>query len=78
MNPNNRGRPPDRWKDSVNKYLCERGATRKGRFEQARKECLDRERWSLFYHDHPLGGTLAELPEGARYQSYRYIHIRNY
>ncbi len=30
-----------RWKDRVKEYMCERGATRRGRSEQARRECLD-------------------------------------
>ncbi len=42
VGPNNRGRLPGRWRDRVKEYLCERGATR---LDQARRECLDRERW---------------------------------
>ncbi len=44
-----RGRPLERWKDMVKEYMSERGATRGRGLEQARRECLDRERWSLFY-----------------------------
>ena len=29
-------------------------ADRSGGIELARKECVDRERWRLFYHGHPL------------------------
>ncbi len=39
-----RGRSPVRWKDNVKRYMCERGATAGGRLNQARRECLDRER----------------------------------
>ncbi len=45
--PNRKRRPLGRW--------SERGATRARRFEQSRKECLDRERWRLFCRGHPLG-----------------------
>ncbi len=40
-----RGRPLGRWKDRVKEYMSERGATRGGGLEQARRECLGRERW---------------------------------
>ena len=42
--------------DRVKEYMCERGATRGGGLQQARRECLDRERWMLFCCGHPLGG----------------------
>ncbi len=35
VGPNSKGRPLGRWKDRVKKYMCERGATRRGEFEQA-------------------------------------------
>ncbi len=44
LGPNSRGRPLGRWKDRVKEYMCVRGTARRGRFEQARKECLGRER----------------------------------
>ncbi len=44
VSPNSRGRLPGRWRDRVKEYMCERGATRWGRLDQARRECLDRER----------------------------------
>ncbi len=50
---NRRGRPLGRWKDRIN----ERGTDGWGGLEQARRECLDRERWRLFYLGHPLGGA---------------------
>ncbi len=56
---NSRGRPLGRWRDRVKESKCERGASRG--LNQARKECLDRERWRLFCHD----------LEGARCQTYK-------
>ncbi len=56
MSPNSIGRPPGRWRDRGKEYMCERGATRGERLDQVKKECLDRERWRLFCHGHPLGG----------------------
>ncbi len=53
---NSRGRPPGRWRDRVKEYLCERGATRGGGLDQAKRECLDIDRWRLFCLGHPLGG----------------------
>ncbi len=38
-----KGRPLVRWEDSVKEYLSERGVRGSG-LEQARKECMDRER----------------------------------
>ncbi len=57
VGPNSRGRPPGRWRDRVKEYICEKGATRRGGLDQGRRECLNRERWRLFCHGHPLGGT---------------------
>ena len=51
-----RGRPLGRWRDRVKEYVCERTDNRVGGFEQARRECLDRERWRLFCRGHPLRG----------------------
>ncbi len=56
VSPNSRGRPPRRWRDRVKEYLCERGTTRRGGLDQARRECLDRERWRFFCCGHPLEG----------------------
>ncbi len=57
VGPSSRGRPPGRWKDRVKEYMCERGATRGGGgLDQARRECLDRERWRFFCRGHTLGG----------------------
>ncbi len=39
-----KGRPLGRWKDGVKEYMCERGVGIGGGLEQARRECLDRER----------------------------------
>ncbi len=44
VDPNNRRRLLGRWKDKVKEYMCERGTIRR-KFEQARRKCLDRERW---------------------------------
>ncbi len=67
VGPNSRGRPPVRRRDRVKEYMCERGATRGGGLDQARRECLDRERWRLLLWPSPWG----MFPEGARRQSYR-------
>ncbi len=53
--PSSRGRPPVRWRDRVKEYMCERSATRGGGLDQARRECLDRDRWKLFCRGVPLG-----------------------
>ncbi len=45
VDPDSRGRPPGRWRDRVKEYMCERGATRRGGFNQTRRECL---RWRIF------------------------------
>ncbi len=42
--PGRRGRPLGKWKDKIKEYMSERGATRGEGLEQARRECLDRER----------------------------------
>ncbi len=52
-------------REGVKEYICERGATRWGRLDQARRECFDRGRWRLFCHGHLLGG---KLPEEVRHQ----------
>ncbi len=45
VGPSSRGRLPGRWGDRVRQYMCKIGATRRGGLDQARWECLDRERW---------------------------------
>ncbi len=46
--PTSRGRPPGKWRDrvrdGVKEYMCEGGAARGGGLDQARRECLDRQR----------------------------------
>ncbi len=41
LGPSSKGRPLGRQRDRVKEYMCERGTTRRGGFEQARRECLD-------------------------------------
>ena len=36
VGPNSRGRLPERWRDRVKEYMCERDATRGGGLDQAR------------------------------------------
>ncbi len=57
---NSKGWSLGRWKDRIKEYMCERGATRGGGLDQARRECMDRERWRLFC-----------CVEGVKRQSYR-------
>ncbi len=54
---NARGRPPVKWRDRVQEYVRERGERSLRSFEQARRECLDRESWKLFCRGHPLLGA---------------------
>ncbi len=60
-----RGRALWRWRDRAKEYLCERGATRGGGLDQARR---DRERWRLFCFGHTLVGMFLE---GVRHQCHR-------
>ncbi len=55
VGPNRRERPLGRSMDRVKEYLCERGATRGGRLDQARRKCFLIWRWKLFCRGHPLG-----------------------
>ena len=61
MGPNSRERLPGRWRDRVKEYMCERGATRGGGLDQARRECLDRERWRLFYRNPSPSSRLSKV-----------------
>ena len=58
-------------RDRVREYICERGATRGGGMDQARRECLgvfgQGEVEAFLPWPHPWG----TLTEGARRQSYR-------
>ncbi len=40
---NVRGRPPVKWRDRVQEYVRERGERSLKNFEQARRDCLDRD-----------------------------------
>ena len=51
-----RGRSISSWKDMVKEYMHERSADRRWELEQARRESVDRDRWRLLCHGHPLGG----------------------
>ena len=66
-----RERPAIRWKERIKEYVHERVADRGGEFEQARKECVDRERWRLFCHDHPLWGHFLREQGIKNYRNYR-------
>ncbi len=56
VSPNSRGRPLGRWRDGVREYMCERGATRGEGLDQAKWECLDKEKWRIFCHGHSFRG----------------------
>ncbi len=61
-----RGRPLGRCQDGVKEYMyVKRGDGRGEGLEQARSECLDRERWRLFC-DHPLRGYSQKKKESQR------------
>ncbi len=49
VGPSSRGKPPGRWRDRVKEYMCERGATREGGLDQAKRKCLDRESGRLLW-----------------------------
>ncbi len=61
VGPDSRGRSLGRWRDRVKEYMCERVTTRRGGFQQARRACLDRERWRLFCRGHSLGDVPGEI-----------------
>ncbi len=51
-----RGRLLGRWEDRVKEYTSERGTqVEGGGLEQAKKDCLDSEKWRLFCCGHLLG-----------------------
>ncbi len=56
VGPNSGGRLPGTWRDRIKEYMYGRGVTRRGGLDQARRECLDREKRRLFCHGHPLKG----------------------
>ncbi len=53
---NVRGRPPVKWRDRVQEYVTERGEGSSRSFEQARRECLDKD--GKYCLGHPLVGAL--------------------
>ncbi len=56
VGPNSRGRSPRRWRDKVKEYMCERGATRRGGLDQAKREYLEKGNFSALAT--PLGDIL--------------------
>ncbi len=55
---NIRGQPPAKWRDRVQEYVREKCEGSLRNLEQARGECLDRERWKLFCVIIPRAGVL--------------------
>ena len=51
-----RGRPVVRWEDRIKLYMHERVADRGKVIEQARRECMDREKCRPSCRGHALGG----------------------
>ncbi len=56
---NVRRRPPVKWRERVQEYVRERGERSLKSFDQARSECLDKERWKLLLWPSP-GGSFWE------------------
>ncbi len=67
VGPDSRGKPPGRWRERVKEYMCERGATRRERLDQAEGVLGQGEVETFLPWPTPWG----TLPEGARRQSYR-------
>ncbi len=60
-----RGMPLRKWKAKVKEYISDKGMHREGGLEQAKRECLEKERWRLFCHGYPFGGS-AQREQGVR------------
>ena len=58
-----RGSPFLRWKNRIKEYMLERGADVDGGIEQAKKECVDKERWPSLW---PSPWVM--FSEGTKYQ----------
>ncbi len=58
VDPNNRGRPPGRWRDTVKEYMCERGATRRGEGQSKQRESV----WTAGGGD--FSAALGDIPRG--------------
>ncbi len=69
--PNSGRRPPGGWRGRVKEYICERGSTRRGGLDHAKRECLDKERWRLFCHGHSPWGDVAGGSEVSELQTDR-------
>ncbi len=54
---NVRGQLPVKWRDRVQEYIRKRSERSLRKFEQARRECVNRERLKHFCHGHPLVGA---------------------
>ena len=52
--PRRIGRSVVKWKDRVKEYIHEIVVDRRGWIEQARRDCIDRERWRFFSRGHSL------------------------
>lgn len=49
-----RRRPSRKWEDRMLENLRKKGDRRMKTFENARVECMDRNKWRFFCHGHPL------------------------
>lgn len=67
IGPSVRGKLPIRWEKRVEEYVWEMPVSKRGRVDQAGRECCNK-RWRLFCHGHPPGG---QFFDGTRHQSYR-------
>lgn len=58
--PGVRVRPLVKLENGVEEYMRERG---RGGFNQARRECWCREKWSIFRYGHPLWGDCKQVKD---------------
>ena len=50
--------PPVKWEDRVLQYVRERRERRMRGLEHARRECKNKDKWTLLCHGYPQGGVL--------------------